>query len=75
LLKATAEKMGLFDKNVTFFLLQFFQVVILDILAWATLYYFGCNWTTYILAIIFLTTAQVKIGNRFFSKDLSTKDN
>ena len=52
--------MGLFNKNISFFLLHFFQIIILDIIAWAALYYLGCNWTTYSLAVVFLVTAQVK---------------
>lgn len=62
ILKEQAEKMGFFEKNVTFFILQLVQVIACDVLAWAILYYFGCSWTNYIIAVALLTTSQAQAG-------------
>lgn len=61
-LRATAERMGLFEKNKIFFLLHFLSIVCFNLGAWAILKYLGVNWYTYSLAVALLVTAQAQSG-------------
>jgi hypothetical protein len=55
--------MGLYESQFSFFLLQFLQIILLDLCAMFIIYYSGhSNWFTYLFAAVLLTTSQAQAG-------------
>lgn len=61
-LKETAEKMGLFNPSYTFFTLILLHVILLDVAAYLTLYYFGTGWIPYLVSLLLISTCQTQSG-------------
>lgn len=62
-LKALTEKMDLYSSNYFFYFVHFMQLILLDLVAWALIYYSGYdNWFTYFLAAALMATAQAQAG-------------
>ncbi|XP_066467342.1 acyl-CoA (8-3)-desaturase-like [Tiliqua scincoides] len=59
-LQATVEKMGLLKPKTSFFLLLFFQVLLLDAASWLTFVYFGTSLVPFIVSLVLLTISQVQ---------------
>lgn len=58
--------MDLFRSSYLFYLAHFMQLILLDLIAWALIYYSGYdNWFTYFLAAVLMATAQVAL-KKFF---------
>ncbi|KAM5138834.1 fatty acid desaturase 2-like isoform 2-T2 [Mantella aurantiaca] len=62
-LRKTAEDMGLFKGSVVFFGLYLLHILVLEVFAWATVYYLGNGWIPTILVILLLTTSQGASAN------------
>lgn len=59
--------MDLYSSNYFFYFVHFMQLILLDLVAWALIYYSGYdNWFTYFLAAALMATAQV-IDSFFFN--------
>ncbi|XP_044125415.1 acyl-CoA 6-desaturase [Bufo gargarizans] len=61
-LRKTAEEMNLFNSSRVFFGLYLAHILVLEFLAWATLYYLGTGWITTIITILLLTVSQAQAG-------------
>ncbi|XP_040184352.1 acyl-CoA 6-desaturase isoform X1 [Rana temporaria] len=61
-LRKTAEDMGLFKGSVLFFGLYLSHILVLEVLAWATLYYLGTGWIPTLITILFLSISQAQAG-------------
>ncbi|XP_033127953.1 acyl-CoA (8-3)-desaturase-like [Anneissia japonica] len=59
-LRQTAQKMGLFKPSKTFYLVQILHILLLAIVAYAEMSYFGVTVPTFIFAIVILGTAQAQ---------------
>jgi len=58
-LRDKVEKDGLFRPNATFYAVIMAHVLFFDLLGWWTMKTFGTGWLSYIIASVFLATAQV----------------
>ncbi|XP_077997494.1 acyl-CoA 6-desaturase-like [Glandiceps talaboti] len=61
-LRKTAEKMELFDANLWFFAAHLGHIILLEILAWLNMWYFGVSWVTFISTACILTIMQAQAG-------------
>ncbi|EPY89623.1 fatty acid desaturase 1 [Camelus ferus] len=61
-LRATVEQMGLMKANHVFFLLHLLHILLLDVVAWLTLWIFGTSFMPLLLCTVLLTTVQVQAG-------------
>uniref|UniRef100_A0A8C8Z281 Cytochrome b5 heme-binding domain-containing protein n=1 Tax=Prolemur simus TaxID=1328070 RepID=A0A8C8Z281_PROSS len=61
-LRKTVEAMNMFDANLGFFFLHLAQILILEVLAWLTLYQFGSSWHVTIFIAFLLTISQAQSG-------------
>nr|XP_033784539.1 acyl-CoA 6-desaturase [Geotrypetes seraphini] len=61
-LRKTAEDMGLFNADPVFFSLYLGHILLLEVLAWFVLWYFGTGWIPTLITIIILTTSQAQAG-------------
>ncbi|XP_029438123.1 acyl-CoA 6-desaturase-like [Rhinatrema bivittatum] len=61
-LRKTAEDMGLFKADPVFFSLHLAHIILLELLAWFTLWCFGTGWIPTILTIFMLATSQTQAG-------------
>lgn len=52
---------GLFKANFRYFALYFLHVVVFEILAYLTLYYFGSGWIPFVISLLFYGTFQVSM--------------
>nr|XP_012605313.1 fatty acid desaturase 2-like protein FADS2P1 [Microcebus murinus] len=59
-LRKTVEAMNMFDANLGFFFLHLAQILILEVLAWLTLYQFGSSWRVTIFITFLLTISQAQ---------------
>ncbi|XP_037694550.1 fatty acid desaturase 2-like protein FADS2B isoform X1 [Choloepus didactylus] len=59
-LRRSLEDMNMFKANLGFFFLHLAQILILEALAWLTLWYFGSGWTVTILISFLLTISQAQ---------------
>lgn len=59
-LRSKVENMGLFKANPLFFLAHLAHIILLEILAYTIMAYFGFNWTTFIVVATVMATSQVK---------------
>ncbi|VDI37149.1 acyl-CoA 6-desaturase (Delta-6 desaturase) [Mytilus galloprovincialis] len=66
-LRLTAVQMGLFKANFWYFALYFLHVVVFEILAYLTLYYFGSGWIPFVISLLFYGTFQAQ--SAFLSHD------
>ncbi|XP_077615126.1 fatty acid desaturase 2-like protein FADS2B [Crocuta crocuta] len=57
-LRRTLEAMNMFTANPVFFFLHFVQILILEILAWLMVWYFGTGWLVTIFISFLLTISQ-----------------
>ncbi|OXB59710.1 hypothetical protein ASZ78_012631 [Callipepla squamata] len=61
-LRATVEKMGLLKPNCTFFLLYLCHILVLDVAAWLTIWYFGSSTVPFLFSALLLGTVQAQAG-------------
>ncbi|KAG8438174.1 hypothetical protein GDO86_008751 [Hymenochirus boettgeri] len=61
-LRATAEKMGLFRPSKLFFLGALLHILLLDVVAYAVLYYCGTSLIPYLVSVLLLGTVQAQAG-------------
>ncbi|XP_012499341.1 PREDICTED: fatty acid desaturase 2-like protein FADS2P1 [Propithecus coquereli] len=61
-LRKTVEAMNMFDANLGFFFLHLAQILILEVLAWLTLYQFGSGWRVTIFVTFLLIISQAQSG-------------
>lgn len=52
--------MNLFKSNHLFFLLILAHVIVMEIIAWLIVFYFGNDWITTMIASVILATCQVR---------------
>ncbi|XP_007106251.2 acyl-CoA (8-3)-desaturase isoform X2 [Physeter macrocephalus] len=57
-LQATVERMGLMKANPVFFLLYLLHILLLDVIAWLTLWLFGTSFLPFLLCAVLLSTVQ-----------------
>lgn len=62
ILRKTAEDMNLFKSNHLFFLLILAHVIVMEIIAWLIVSYFGNDWITTMIASVILATCQIQAG-------------
>nr|KAF6465049.1 fatty acid desaturase 2 [Rousettus aegyptiacus] len=62
ILRKTAEDMNLFKSNHLFFLLILAHVIVMEIIAWLIVFYFGNDWITTMIASVILATCQIQAG-------------
>ncbi|XP_053128189.1 acyl-CoA (8-3)-desaturase-like isoform X3 [Hemicordylus capensis] len=67
-LRSTVEKMGLLKPSNLFFVLIFLHIVLLDIAAWWTIWYFGASLVPFFVGVGLFTTAQAQMA--WFQHDL-----
>ncbi|KAL7992012.1 hypothetical protein Chor_016268, partial [Crotalus horridus] len=61
-LRSTVEKMGLLTPNLLFFGLIFLHIILFDISAWLTVWYFGTSSISFFTGVAFFTIAQVQLS-------------
>uniref|UniRef100_A0A8D0F713 Cytochrome b5 heme-binding domain-containing protein n=1 Tax=Strix occidentalis caurina TaxID=311401 RepID=A0A8D0F713_STROC len=61
-LRATVEKMGLLNPNRTFFILCLFHILVLDVAAWLTIWYFGASTVPFLCSAVLLGIVQAQAG-------------
>ncbi|KAM6358917.1 acyl-CoA (8-3)-desaturase-like isoform 3-T3 [Alca torda] len=61
-LRATVEKMGLLNPNRAFFILYLCHILLLDVAAWLTLWYFGASTVPFLFSAVLLGTVQAQAG-------------
>ncbi|CAC5377876.1 FADS2 [Mytilus coruscus] len=59
-LRSTAVQMGLFKANFLYFALYFLHVVVFEILAYLTLYYFGSGWIPFLVSVLLYGAFQAQ---------------
>ncbi|XP_058925639.1 acyl-CoA (8-3)-desaturase isoform X2 [Kogia breviceps] len=57
-LQATVERVGLMKANPVFFLLYLLHILLLDVIAWLTLWLFGTSFLPFLLCAVLLSTVQ-----------------
>ncbi|XP_066475869.1 acyl-CoA (8-3)-desaturase-like [Tiliqua scincoides] len=67
-LRSIVEKMGLLKPNSLFFFLIFLHIVLLDVAAWLTIWYFGTSVGPFFIGVLLFTTAQSQMS--WFQHDL-----
>uniref|UniRef100_U3ILC1 Fatty acid desaturase 1 n=1 Tax=Anas platyrhynchos platyrhynchos TaxID=8840 RepID=U3ILC1_ANAPP len=61
-LRVAVEKMGLLKPNRTFFMLHLCHILLLDIAAWLTIWYFGSSTVPFLISAVLLGTVQAQAG-------------
>ncbi|XP_053576442.1 acyl-CoA (8-3)-desaturase [Bombina bombina] len=61
-LRSTVEKMGLLTPNKLFFFGALMHILVLDVLAWATLRYCGTSLIPFLVTLVLLGTVQAQAG-------------
>lgn len=61
-LRNQAESLGLFQAQPLFFCLQLGQILLLEVLAWLTVWFWGTSWTPTLLCAAMLAIGQVQAG-------------
>ncbi|KAK1335436.1 hypothetical protein QTO34_003222 [Cnephaeus nilssonii] len=61
-LRKTAEDMNLFKSNHLFFLLLLAHIIVMESLAWFTVFYFGNGWIPTVITAFVLATSQAQAG-------------
>ncbi|XP_074647947.1 acyl-CoA 6-desaturase-like isoform X2 [Tubulanus polymorphus] len=61
-LRKTAEEMQLFKTNIWFYLLHIVHILLLELLAYAIIVWYGTSWFPYISAALLLTVVQAQAG-------------
>nr|XP_056707964.1 acyl-CoA (8-3)-desaturase-like [Euleptes europaea] len=61
-LRSTVEEMGLLKPNCLFFFLTFLHIVLLDIGAWLTIWYFGSSLVPFLISVTLFATAQCQMN-------------
>nr|KAF6275405.1 fatty acid desaturase 2 [Myotis myotis] len=61
-LRKTAENMNLFKSNHLFFLLLLAHIIVMESLAWFTVFYFGNGWIPTVITAFVLATSQAQAG-------------
>ncbi|NXX84250.1 FADS2 desaturase, partial [Urocolius indicus] len=61
-LRKTAEDMDLFRANPLFFSLYLGHILVMELLAWLMILYFGTGWITTLILSCILTTSQAQAG-------------
>ncbi|ELV10262.1 Fatty acid desaturase 2 [Tupaia chinensis] len=61
-LKKTAEDMNLFKANHLFFLLLLAHIIVMESIAWFTIFYFGNGWIPTVITAFVLATSQAQAG-------------
>ena len=60
-LRSTAEQMGLFKPSFLFYAAVLTHIMVLEVLAYLTLYYFGTGWLPFIVSMLLYATMQVQV--------------
>ena len=58
-MRCTVEKMGLFKPNPVFYVGHVGHIILLYVIGCLLLHFYGTGWTTYLIATLLFTTAQV----------------
>lgn len=61
-LRSTAEQMGLFKPSYVFFGVFLGHILLLEVLSYLTMYYFGTGWLPFIVSIVLYATVQAQCG-------------
>nr|XP_033784316.1 acyl-CoA (8-3)-desaturase isoform X1 [Geotrypetes seraphini] len=61
-LRTVVEKMGLMKPNHLFFFGILFHILLLDLAAWLTIWYFGASLVPYLITAVLLCTVQAQAG-------------
>ncbi|KAM9079630.1 acyl-CoA 6-desaturase isoform 3-T4 [Megaptera novaeangliae] len=61
-LRKTAEDMNLFKSNHLFFLLYLAHIIVMESIAWFTIFYFGNGWIATVITAFILATSQAQAG-------------
>ncbi|XP_003224187.1 acyl-CoA (8-3)-desaturase isoform X1 [Anolis carolinensis] len=61
-LRATVEKMGLLKPNRLFFFLMLVHIIVLDVAAWLTIWYFGASSLPFFVGVACFTIAQTQMS-------------
>ncbi|KAJ3597057.1 hypothetical protein NHX12_003457 [Muraenolepis orangiensis] len=61
-LRTRVESLGLFQAKPLFFCLHLGHILLLEVMAWMTLWLWGTSWTSTLLCSIILTIAQAQAG-------------
>eukprot|EP00069_Balaena_mysticetus_P009791 bmy_20292T0 len=61
-LRKTAEDMNLFKSNHLFFLLYLAHIIVMESIAWFTIFYFGNGWIPTVITAFILATSQAQAG-------------
>uniref|UniRef100_A0A9L0R8Q0 Acyl-CoA 6-desaturase n=1 Tax=Equus caballus TaxID=9796 RepID=A0A9L0R8Q0_HORSE len=61
-LRKTAEDMNLFESNHLFFLLLLAHIIVMESIAWFTIFYFGNGWVPTVITAFVLATSQAQAG-------------
>uniref|UniRef100_A0A7M4EIS7 Fatty acid desaturase 1-like n=1 Tax=Crocodylus porosus TaxID=8502 RepID=A0A7M4EIS7_CROPO len=61
-LRTTVERLGLLKPNYLFFALHLFHILLMDIAAWLTLWYFGSSLVPFLFCALLLGTVQAQAG-------------
>lgn len=64
-LRSVVEQMGLLKPSNLFFFLIFLHIVLLDVAAWLTIWYFGTSVGSFFLSVLLFTSAQVQCWNHY----------
>ena len=51
----------LFDASYTFYIVTLLYVILLDIAAYLTMYYFGTGWIPFLVSLACISTCQVRV--------------
>jgi len=66
-LRDRVERGGYYQPNYAFYIIIIAHILFLDLLGWWTMKTFGTGWLPYIIASVFLATAQVGSHAAHFS--------
>ncbi|KAK6165628.1 hypothetical protein SNE40_022520 [Patella caerulea] len=61
-LRKTAEKMNLFKTNALFYTLHLAHILLFEVLAYLTMYYFGTGWLPFLVSVACYTIVQAQTG-------------
>ncbi|XP_057692497.1 acyl-CoA 6-desaturase isoform X2 [Corythoichthys intestinalis] len=61
-LRARAVQQGLFRAHPLFFMAHLIHIVLLEVLAWLLVWFWGTNWISTIVCAVLMATAQIQAG-------------
>ncbi|KAK3082930.1 hypothetical protein FSP39_009282 [Pinctada imbricata] len=61
-LRETAENMDLFKPSYLFYAVHLGHILLMEVLAYVTLYYFGTGWIPFLVSVLLYSTVQAQTG-------------